>query len=158
MPINTKVDVDVKSIDADELFKSKVNKLMVLSGARLNEIMTEESRTRADGLGGRDGAVDTGTLSNSIVVLEQGWDRVVVGTRVGYARTLAEGRPDPGASLEAITRWRKRKKIPRRSKQVWNKITTEGPIANPFHERTVDRFTPESVSYTHLTLPTILLV
>lgn len=113
------------------------------AGVRLHELMVEESRTRADGLGGRDGAVDTGTLSNSICITKTAHGQVVVGTRLHYARNLAFGLPDPGASLAQIQKWRDRKRVPRRARTVWEKIKTRGPIPNPFHERASKRFERE---------------
>ena len=93
-----------------------------------------------DGLGGLDGAKDTGRLSNSIGILSKSYDHVAVGTNLQYARKLAFGEADPGANLDWIRKWRRRKNIPRRAKQVWKKVRTKGPIPNPFHERTKKRF------------------
>ena len=137
-----KVDIKVKAepFEGLEIYKQRMDTFMVLAGASLNELLTHESAQRPDGKGNPDGAVDTGNLSNSFFIIEQDDERVRVGTNVEYALGLAKGLPDPSASLEFIREWRERKNVPRRAKQVYDKITTEGPIANPFHERAMDDF------------------
>lgn len=138
--VNVKIDVKYTDYNSPELIMQKTNAMMVFAGARLNEIFVEESRKRSDGIGGDTGAVDTGELSNSIFILSQDYKHVAVGTNLVRARKLALGEPDPAARLDWIRQWRRRKKVPRRAKQVWNKVRTKGPIPNPFHERTKKRF------------------
>jgi hypothetical protein len=120
--------------------KQSMRNFFAITGAELQGIFIKQSRKRADGLGGRDGAVDTGELSNSIYILSTDYDHVIVGTNLKRGRMLAEGTPDPSARLDWIRLWRKRKNVPRRAVQVWNKVRTKGPIPNPFHNRTKAEF------------------
>jgi len=141
--IGLNLKVKYKSNDSAEQIRETSKRLMVFGGVRLRSIMIEEASKRADGLGGPTGAKDTGALTNSIVILSSDHKHVAVGTNISYAKTLAFGDPDPGARLEWIRKWRVRKQVPRRAKQVWKKVKTKGPIANPFHERTKKKFLRE---------------
>jgi len=145
--------------DGALLVESRSKHLMVLCGARLEAIFREESKQRPDGLGGVDGAKDTGELTDSIVIISQDYDHVSVGTNLSRARKLAFGERDPTANLDWIMKWATRKGLPEgsekyRGKQkknaifkfsqnVTNKIRKKGPIPNPFHERTKERFMKE---------------
>lgn len=139
------IEVDAKFTKGKGIAEAHdaIRDFIASSGARLEEIFIHESMQRADGLGNPDGAFDTGHLSGSIRILKRDWNQVVVGTKVKYAKNLSLGLPDSAASLEAIRKWRKRKDIPRRSKQVWKKITTEGPTPNPFDVRAERAFIKE---------------
>ena len=136
------IDVEYKEGPGTGLFDEKMQELMFNASIEMQEIMTFEAKQRADGLGNPDGAVDLGELA-TIQIFERDDEHYIVGTRAPYAIGLALGLPDPSASLGAIRNWRRRKNIPRRAKQVYDKVTTEGPIPNPFHERTVERFMEE---------------
>lgn len=141
MPKGYEVSIEVKYTEGPGtgLFDEKMKELMFNSAIEMQEIMTFESKQRPDGLGNPDGAVDLGELS-TIQIFEQDDDHFIVGTMAPYAVGLALGLPDPSASLGAIRDWRRRKNIPRRAQQIYDKITTEGPIPNPFHERTIEKF------------------
>ena len=141
--IGLNMKVKFKDYDASADVREASRRLMVFGGVRLRSIMIEEASKRSDGLGGPTGAKDTGALTNSIVILSQDYKHVSVGTNISYAKKLAFGDPDPGARLEWIRKWRVRKNVPRRAKQVWKKVKTKGPIANPFHERTKKKFLKE---------------
>lgn len=129
-----------KGVDPEEKVKDSLGNFFLRAGTELHKIFRRQASRRSDGIGGSDGAVDTTDMRQSIVILSQGYDHVIVGTNLRRARMLAEGTPDPNASLEWIRLWRKRKNVPRRAKQVWKKVRTEGPIANPFHKRTEKEF------------------
>jgi hypothetical protein len=147
--------VNIKDPKMRQYVADKIEKVLLLSGAKMEEIMSEESRQRDDGKGGKDGAVDTGTLHNSIRVLYRDETMVIVGTKLAYSKKLARGEKDPGARLEAIEIWTRRKKLPPNMKKgyrnkskaqkrfaynVWKKVSTTGPIPNPFDERAAIRF------------------
>jgi hypothetical protein len=123
----------------DDLKKS-MRIFFATTGAELQTMFKRQSDKRADGKGGRQGAHDLGGLNNSIYILSTDYDHVIVGTNLKRARMLAEGTPDPSARLDWIRLWRKRKNVPRRAVQVWNKVRTKGPIPNPFHKRTKAEF------------------
>jgi hypothetical protein len=126
-----------------EVLNTLIRSISLDIGVRLHQVMVEESKKRADGIGGTTGAVNTGTLANSIAILETDDDRVVVGTRLRYARTLAYGLPTPTAELKDIQKWVDRKRVPRSAYRVWQKVTTRGPMPNPFHDRAKRRIVPE---------------
>jgi hypothetical protein len=136
MTLKVRYKVEYTPGTPEDTIKDHSNKMMVFAGAKLNEIFVKESLARADGLGGARGAKDTGELSNSIFILSQDYKHVCVGTNLVRARTLAFGEPDPTAKLDWIRQWRRRKNVPRRAVQVWNKVRTKGPTPNPFHKRT----------------------
>ena len=156
-----RVDFEVKFTDSEgpQQFHDAIDELTTLWGVRLNEIMIEEENIRPDGKGT---AHDTGALNDGTVVLDDQWDHVIVGTNIEYAPKLARGTPEPSTDYDDILRWAQRKQLPpnmkkgyrkksraqaRFARNVFNKVTTEGPIPNPFDVRTVNRFEHEWQDY-----------
>ena len=151
--------VEYTDTDGPQQFHDAVDELTTLWGVRLNEILVEEAGKRPDGKGT---AIDTGALTDSMVILEDAWDHVIVGTNIEYASKLARGTPDPDTDFDDILAWTKRKRLPENMKKgyrkkskaqkqfarnVTKKLTTEGPIPNPFDVRTVRRFEDEWESF-----------
>ena len=151
--------VEFTDSEGPQQYHDAIDELTTLWGVRLNEIMVEEESVRPDGKGT---AIDTGALTDSTVILEDKWDRIIVGTNIEYAPKLARGTPDPSTDFDDILQWVKRKRLPENMKKgyrkkskaerqfarnVTNKLTTEGPIPNPFDVRTVRRFEDEWESF-----------
>ena len=140
----TNITVTVRTYRApDAIIRAYTRDLMVTSAAKIHELLTEASAQRDDGLGGPDGAVDTGLLSGSFEILSVSDIDAWVGTRVRYAEKLARGLPDPDVRVDDIEAWAKRKRLPISpgfSRAIASKIKTKGPIPNPFHQRAHDRF------------------
>ena len=162
MPIHATVDVIATDGDGLEVYNNAVRDMIALSASKLDELMTEESRRRADGKGGRDGAVDETTLNTSIGILSKTATSATVGTNLNYAPKLARGLADPSTKISDIAEWAVRKtmggadlvplsggSIRKRAQKVLNhpfvrgvhkKVTTKGPLPNPFDKRAVERF------------------
>jgi len=155
--IGLNMKVKFKDYDASADVREASRRLMVSGGVRLRSIMIEEASKRSDGKGS---AVYKTGLTQSIVILSEGYDHVAVGTNINYAKKLAFGDPDPTVRAQEIYDWANYKDILKYKgkskkyfddnpeahpfvKNVTRKIRTKGPIANPFHERTKKKFLKE---------------
>lgn len=120
---------------AIEDVREAVSRILFISGLELRKDLFKAARQRPDGLGGQDGAVNTGIGSDSIDILSRTPNRVTVGTPLRYMHRLARGLPDPNASLDQIQKWAQRKGVAKDPVQIWDKIKTDGPIENPWDRR-----------------------
>lgn len=78
----------------------------------------------------------TGDLRRSFQVFRVSEDVVWLGSRLGYAQAVNDGRPPHIADFEAIERWARRKLGNEDAAgPVWRKIAQEGTNPNPYLDR-----------------------
>jgi hypothetical protein len=81
----------------------------------------------------------TGDLRRSIQIFQRDDDSVLLGTRIGYAAAVNEGRGPHTPDFDALQVWARRVLGDESAAgAVWNKIREEGTEANPFVERAID--------------------
>jgi hypothetical protein len=81
----------------------------------------------------------TGDLRRSIQIFKRDDDSVLLGTRIGYAAAVNEGRGPHTPDFDALQVWARRKLGDESAAgPVFRKIQREGTDANPFVERAVD--------------------
>jgi hypothetical protein len=81
----------------------------------------------------------TGDLRRSIQIFKRDDDSVLLGTRIGYAAAVNEGRGPHTPDFDALQVWARRKLGDESAAgPVFRKIREEGTEANPYVERAID--------------------